>query len=131
MFKKHLVKLVLIGDSAVGKTSLAQQFVAGSCETTEATTPADFVTKELEQDGRPVSLQMWDTPSENSKPKSEAQKKSFYEGAHGCALVYDITNAASLEALRQWKETFVAEAEIEKPETFPFLLIGNKVDLED
>ena len=56
---------------------------------------------------------------------------SFYRGADCCALVYDLTNANSFENIDKWKNGFIEHAAPHDPATFPFILIGNKSDLED
>ena len=56
---------------------------------------------------------------------------AFYRGADCCALCFDLTNPASFEALDKWKEGFIENAGPDDPKTFPFVLIGNKVDRTD
>ena len=56
---------------------------------------------------------------------------AFYRGADCCALTYDLTNPASFEALDKWKDGFIQNAGPDDVKTFPFVLIGNKVDLVD
>ena len=55
---------------------------------------------------------------------------AFYRGADCCALTFDLTNAASFDALDKWKEGFIENAGPDDPKSFPFVLIGNKVDRE-
>ena len=55
---------------------------------------------------------------------------AFYRGADCCALVYDITNPQSFEALGKWQQGFIENAGPSDPESFPFVCIGNKLDLE-
>lgn len=56
---------------------------------------------------------------------------SFYKGAECCLLIFDITRAATFDALSNWKKEFLQHASIRNPEEFPFILIGNKVDREE
>merc|ERR1711920_889545 len=55
---------------------------------------------------------------------------AFYRGADCCALVYDLTNQKSYESLDSWRDEFLAQAAPRDPASFPFVLIGNKADLE-
>ena len=55
---------------------------------------------------------------------------AFYRGADCCALVYDITNAKSFENLDKWRDGFIENAAPSDPKTFPFVLLGNKLDRE-
>ena len=56
---------------------------------------------------------------------------AFYRGADCCVLVYDVNNTKSFEALDSWREEFLLQASPRDPEHFPFVLLGNKVDLEE
>lgn len=127
--RKHFVKVVVIGNSAVGKTSLIQQFEhARFTEHFKPTIGADFSNKEIQLDDRIVILQIWDTAGQE---RFQSLSSAFYRGADCCALVYDITKPETFEALLNWKQIFMAKSAPSNPETFPFLVIGNKVDLED
>ena len=56
---------------------------------------------------------------------------AFYRGADCCFLVYDITNRKSLDNLSVWKSSFLDKSMVVSPETFPFMVIGNKADLDE
>ena len=71
-------------------------------------------------------MQIWDTAGQE---KYQSVQGVFYRGADGCVLVYDITNIESFQGLRKWKEEFLNGSNVSNPETFPFVLIGNKADL--
>ena len=75
-----------------------------------------------------VTLQIWDTAGQE---KFQSIGYSFYRGADCCALVYDMTNPKSFDNIDKWKEGFIEHAAPQDPRTFPFILIGNKSDLED
>lgn len=79
-------------------------------------------------DNTVVTLQIWDTAGQE---KFQSLGYAFYRGADCCALVYDITNAKSFENLNKWKDGFIEHAAPHDPHTFPFVLIGNKVDREN
>ena len=56
---------------------------------------------------------------------------AFYRGADCCFLVYDITNKASLDNLQTWKNSFLEKSMVVQPDSFPFMVIGNKADLSE
>lgn len=127
--KKCFVKVVAIGDSAVGKTSLIQMFE--HCKFTESFKPtigADFSNKEITVNGRIVTLQIWDTAGQE---RYQSLGTAFYRGADCCLLVYDISNPQSFENLANWKTSFLQKGMVIMPETFPFIVVGNKVDIAD
>jgi small GTP-binding protein len=121
------LKLILLGDSFVGKTMLMQHFVDGALHDRCATSSIgiDFKTKSVERAGRTVKLQIWDTVGmDRFGPAGLPQ--AYYRNAHGALIVLDLTNAASLEGARRWLET----VEDTRPEATVFL-VGNKADQTD
>ena len=93
--KKCFVKVVAIGDSGVGKTSLIQMFEhTRFTENFKPTIGADFSNKEITIDGKIVMLQIWDTAGQE---RYQSLGTAFYRGADCCFLVYDITNRRSLD----------------------------------
>lgn len=84
----------------------------------------DFKIKTIEFDGRIVKLQIWDTAGQE---RYKTIATSYYKGAHGIIIVYDITNRASFEEVRNWLD----EVDRSGSETVVKLLIGNKSDLEE
>ena len=127
--RRNFLKIVILGDSGVGKTTLLQQYVhAKANANTKPTIGADFSKKEIQVDGQVVSLQIWDTAGQE---KFQSLGFAFYRGADCCALTFDLTNPASFDALNKWKEGFIDNAQPDDPKTFPFVLIGNKVDREE
>ena len=126
--KRNFLKIVILGDSGVGKTTLLQQYVHNKANAnTKPTIGADFSKKEIQVDGQVVTLQIWDTAGQE---KFQSLGFAFYRGADCCALCYDLTNPNSFEALDKWKEGFIENAGPDDPKTFPFVLIGNKLDME-
>eukprot|EP00831_Metopus_contortus_P008778 TRINITY_DN13377_c0_g1_i1.p1 TRINITY_DN13377_c0_g1~~TRINITY_DN13377_c0_g1_i1.p1 ORF type:complete len:218 (+),score=32.48 TRINITY_DN13377_c0_g1_i1:171-824(+) len=124
--KKTLIKVILIGDSGVGKTSLMQRFIHNKFFTQFKTTiGADFSTKDIMMDERPVSVQVWDTAGQE---RYQSLGVAFYKGAEVCLMVYDITNPKSFETLQNWKSEFLKHAAPKNPDTFPFIIMGNKMD---
>ena len=127
--KKCFVKIVAIGDSGVGKTSLIQMFEHSRfTENFKPTIGADFSNKEITIDNKVVTLQIWDTAGQE---RYQSLGTAFYRGADCAFLVYDITNNWSFENVPNWKNSFLQKSMVTSPETFPFMVIGNKLDLEE
>ncbi|KAF0721376.1 hypothetical protein AaE_010076, partial [Aphanomyces astaci] len=90
--KKVLLKVIILGDSGVGKTSLMNQYVNQKFTNQyKATIGADFLTKEIMSDEKLVTMQIWDTAGQE---RFQSLGVAFYRGADACVLVYDITNPA-------------------------------------
>lgn len=127
--KKCFVKVVAIGDSGVGKTSLIQTFEHSRfTEDFKPTIGADFSNKEITVDGKIVILQIWDTAGQE---RFQSLGTSFYRGADCCLLVYDITNKSSLDNIESWWELFIQKSMVQDQESFPFMVVGNKSDLAE
>ena len=106
--KKNFLKIVILGDSGVGKTSILQQYLNGKVSgNSKPTIGADFSKKEILIDNTVLTLQIWDTAGQE---KFQSLGYAFYRGADCCALVYDITNQQSFEALSRWRDGFIENA---------------------
>jgi Ras-related protein Rab-7A len=118
--------MIILGDSGVGKTSLMNRWVRHKFSMDyKATIGADFMTKEMTINDKEVTLQIWDTAGQE---RFQSLGVAFYRGADCCMLVYDVTNKESFERLETWKTEFLIQAQPKRPESFPFLLVGNKID---
>ncbi|KAK8493233.1 hypothetical protein V6N12_033941 [Hibiscus sabdariffa] len=132
--KRTLLKVILLGDSGYVHMKFSQQY--------KATIGADFVTKELQIDDRNVTLQIWDTAGQE---RFQSLGVAFYRGADCCVLVYDVNVSKSFDNLDNWHEEFLkqviimliwfpifisCQANPTDPRTFPFILLGNKIDLD-
>jgi len=127
--KKVLLKVIILGDSGVGKKCLMNQYVNKKFSTSyKATIGADFLTKEVLVDDRLVTMQLWDTAGQE---RFQSLGVAFYRGADCCVLVYDVNNAKSFETLDSWRDEFLIQASPRDPESFPFVVLGNKIDVED
>ncbi|KAF8404481.1 hypothetical protein HHK36_009366 [Tetracentron sinense] len=93
----------------------------------KATIGADFVTKEIQIDDRLVTLQIWDTAGQE---RFQSLGVAFYRGADCCVLVYDVNVLKSFDTLENWHTEFLKQASPTDPKTFPFILLGNKVDID-
>lgn len=125
--KKVLLKVIILGDSGVGKTSLMNQYVHKRFSSQyKATIGADFLTKEIMIDDKLVTLQIWDTAGQE---RFQSLGVAFYRGADSCVLCYDITDAKSFDNLESWMDEFLVHAAPRNQESFPFVVLGNKADL--
>jgi len=125
--KKVLLKIIILGESGVGKTALLHKYVMGKfIEEHKATIGADFLTKDLTIEDKMITLQIWDTAGQE---RFQSLGNAFYRGADACVLVYDITSQDSFTKIEQWKTNFLEQSGTEHPDQFPFLLLGNKHDL--
>lgn len=118
-------KLLLIGDSSVGKSSLLLRFCDNTFqEGTVNLTSVDFKTKNVTIDGKTIQLQVWDTAGQE---RFRTITSSFYRGAHGIIVVYDISDQATFNNVKLWMQEIqrYASAGVCK------MLVGNKVDLAD
>lgn len=73
-------------------------------------------------------MQIWDTAGQE---RFQSLGVAFYRGADCCVLMYDVNNAKSFEALDAWRDEFLIQANPSDPDSFPFVVIGNKIDVED
>lgn len=97
---EFLFKLLLIGDSGVGKSCLLLRFSDGTFnESFISTIGVDFKIKTIELDGKKIKLQIWDTAGQE---RFQTITSSYYRGAHGIVLVYDITDPRSFENIHKW-----------------------------
>jgi len=127
--KKALLKVIILGDSGVGKTSLMNQYVSRKFSSHyKATIGADFLTKEVMVDDKLVTMQIWDTAGQE---RFQSLGVAFYRGADCCVLVFDVNVAKSFEHIDNWREEFLTQADPRNPMNFPFVLIGNKIDLDN
>lgn len=94
----------------------------------KATIGADFFSKDVIIDDKPVKLQIWDTAGQE---RYQSLGSAFYRGADACVLVYDMTDARSFDALDAWRDEFLISAAPRDPDSFPFVVMGNKVDVLD
>jgi Ras-related protein Rab-7A len=79
-------------------------------------------------DDRLVTMQLWDTAGQE---RFQSLGVAFYRGADCCVLVYDVNNSKSFDTLDSWRDEFLIQASPMDPESFPFVVLGNKVDVED
>ena len=121
----YLFKILLIGNSGVGKSSLLLRF---SDDTFTGnfmpTIGVDFKIRTLEVDGKTIKLQIWDTAGQE---RFKTITSSYYKGAHGIIVVYDVTDKESFKNIDTWMN----EIEKHASDNVSRILCGNKCDLDD
>ncbi|ODQ63564.1 ras-domain-containing protein [Nadsonia fulvescens var. elongata DSM 6958] len=122
---KYLVKMLLIGDSGVGKSCLLLRFYDDNFTPSFITTIGiDFKVKKLNIDDIPVKLQIWDTAGQE---RFKTVTTSYYRGAMAILLVYDVCDEKSFENVKQWYQYIEDYAN----EDVEVTLVANKVDMSD
>ena len=118
------LKLLIIGDSNVGKTSMLLNYTDHYFpESHLATIGVEYKVKELTTDQYNISLQIWDTAGQE---RFRSITKSFFRNTNGIIFVYDITSRKSFQSVKDWiKDSEVHDTGFEK------ILVGNKIDLRD
>lgn len=121
----YLFKLIVIGDSGVGKSCIVLQLVEQKTNLShDVTIGVEFAAKNLKINGKIIKLQIWDTAGQEN---FRSITRSYYRSAIGALLIYDITRRETFEHLEEWMEEVKANGN----EAMEVLLIGNKTDLED
>eukprot|EP00057_Strongylocentrotus_purpuratus_P000579 XP_001178826.1 PREDICTED: putative Ras-related protein Rab-33 isoform X1 [Strongylocentrotus purpuratus] len=124
---RRIFKIIVIGDSNVGKTCLTYRFCGGEFpEKTEATIGVDFREKNVTIEGETVKLQLWDTAGQERFRKSMVQH--YYRNVHAVIFVYDVTKMSTFESLPTWIDE--CDRHSLSPDT-PRVLVGNKCDMAD
>lgn len=122
MASNTVVKIVFLGDGSVGKTALVRRFCENRFEESRVMTiGVDFQVKEVEINGKPIKLSIWDVAGQE---RFQFVRENFYRGSQAAALVYDCTEPKSFENLQRW----VKEIRAFTPD-IRFILVANKQDL--
>lgn len=119
------LKILIIGESGVGKSSLLLRFTEDNFDPEQTLTiGVDFKTKRLTIDGNTVKLAIWDTAGQE---RFRTLTPSYYRDAQGAILVYDVSNASTFSKLETWLnelETYSTKSNIVK------MVVGNKIDMD-
>eukprot|EP00027_Filamoeba_sp_ATCC50430_P012347 CAMPEP_0168564266 /NCGR_PEP_ID=MMETSP0413-20121227/13148_1 /TAXON_ID=136452 /ORGANISM="Filamoeba nolandi, Strain NC-AS-23-1" /LENGTH=871 /DNA_ID=CAMNT_0008595915 /DNA_START=32 /DNA_END=2643 /DNA_ORIENTATION=- len=121
----YLFKILLIGDSGVGKSCLLLRFADGNyfAESFISTIGVDFKVRTVDINGYTVKLQIWDT---SGQERFRTITSSYYRGAHAILVVYDVSNPQSFSNIKQW----LSEIDRYAGENVKKIIVGNKVDLK-
>ncbi|XP_037551344.1 ras-related protein Rab-15-like [Nematolebias whitei] len=119
-----LFRLLLLGDSGVGKTCMLRRFTEGEFDPSHISTiGVDFKMKTIEIDGTKVRVQIWDTAGQE---RYQTITKQYYRRAEGIVFVYDITNEPSFQNIVKW----ASDVDELAPDEVQTILVGNKADEE-
>ncbi|XP_016355845.1 ras-related protein Rab-23-like [Sinocyclocheilus anshuiensis] len=118
------IKVVVVGNGAVGKSSMIQRYCKGIfTKDYKKTIGVDFLERQIIVNGEDVRLMLWDTAGQE---EFDAITKAYYRGAQACVLVFSTTDRESFEAISSWRE----KVEMEVGD-IPTVLVQNKIDLLD
>ncbi|XP_019472420.1 ras-related protein Rab-17 isoform X1 [Meleagris gallopavo] len=121
----YIYKMVLLGSTSVGKSSLAYRYVKNDFKESLPTVGCSFFTQTIQLETATIKLEIWDTAGQE---KYHSVCHLYYRGAHAALLVYDLTNKETFNRAKQWL------MELEKeflPDEIVIALVGNKTDLAD
>ncbi|KAI9639025.1 ras family-domain-containing protein [Dioszegia hungarica] len=120
----YLFKVVLIGDSGVGKSNLLSRFTRGEFNLeSKSTIGVEFATRSIDVDGKTVKAQIWDTAGQE---RYRAITSAYYRGAVGALLVYDIAKHGTYDNVVRWLKELRDHAD----SNIVIMLVGNKSDLK-
>jgi len=126
MEPNHICKVVIMGNSGVGKSNLMIKYVMNEFdERSTATIGVEFMSKSETIEGRNVKLHIWDTAGQE---RFRAVSRSVYQGAHAIILVYDITDRKSFNDVYTWLQEIASHS---GQNHVLIVLVGNKLDLEE
>lgn len=123
--EEYLFKIVIIGDSAVGKSNLLSRYARNEFNLhSKATIGVEFQTQSMEIEGKEVKAQIWDTAGQE---RFRAVTSAYYRGAVGALLVYDISRRTTFDSVGRWLDELTTHSDT----TVARMLVGNKCDLDD
>ena len=120
-----IFKIVLIGDTSVGKTNILTKYLSDEFDPeSKATVGVEFGTKNFKIENNIVKVQIWDTAGQE---RYRSITNAYYKGAKGSLLIDDITNKKSFENLEKW----ISDIKTNGDDNISIILVGNKSDLEN
>jgi len=126
--KSTLLKVILLGDGGVGKSSLMNRYVCNSFdEKCFHTIGVEFLNKEVFINNHAYTLQIWDTAGQE---RFRSLRTPFYRGSDICLLTFSVDDVQSFKNIPMWRKEFLYYADVKEPQLFPFVVIANKSDLE-
>ena len=124
--REHAHKILLLGDTSVGKTCFLKRYTDDTFQDAYLSTIGfDFKFKKVTlKSGREVRMQLWDTAGQE---RFRTISKSYYKGAHGIILIYDVTSQKTFDNIKKWLNNIKEEASSK----ICITLVGNKIDCEE
>ena len=124
--KEFIYKILLLGDSSVGKTCFLMRYTDNTFQDIHMSTIGlDYKLKNVQlEDGKMVKIQVWDTAGQD---RFRSITKNYYKGAHGIILIYDVTDQQSFQHIKDWIDKIKEESN----EGVIIYLVGNKIDLKN
>lgn len=123
------LKVILLGDTGVGKTAIIHQYVNKSFDkAAQSTINTDFLTKNIIFGGRSVTMNIWDTAGQEH---FNSLGKAFYRDAHCCIFVFDVSNEQSFDSVQDWYNAYDFNVSSSGAMHIPFAVFANKIDLTD
>ena len=120
-----IFKIILIGDSSVGKTNIMNKYLKNQFkEDSRATVGVEFGSKQFVIDNRKIKAQIWDTAGQE---RYRAVTSAYYKGAKGAFIVYDVTRKETFDSVNRWISDIISTC----GKSLSIILLGNKSDLED
>ena len=120
-----IIKLVLIGDSGVGKTNILSRYISNEFSlASQPTVGVEFGSKIIKKQDKSIKLQIWDTAGQE---RYKSITNAYYKGSKGAFVVYDISRKSTFENVDKW----IDELKENATEDVHIMLVGNKTDLED
>uniref|UniRef100_T1GU88 Uncharacterized protein n=1 Tax=Megaselia scalaris TaxID=36166 RepID=T1GU88_MEGSC len=121
-------KIIILGDTGVGKTALLNQYVKQTfIQDHKSTVGVDFFFKNIYLHWEKVHLQIWDTAGQE---RFNSLSSSYFRGAHCCVLVYDCSKKSSFDNLLFWRDKFLKSDTMTFVENFPFVALATNVTLK-
>ena len=121
----YIMKLILIGDASVGKTNILNKYLKNEFDpNSKSTLGVELGTKNVKIDNKIIKVQIWDTAGQE---RYKAITSTYYKGAKGAIIVYDITRKLTFDNIDKW----IADLKINGDENIMIFLVGNNSDLND
>lgn len=126
--KNTVLKVIILGDGGVGKSCLMNRFVSDKFDSCSFhTIGVEFLNKDITVGSETYTLQIWDTAGQE---RFKSLRTPFYRGSDICLLTFSVDDKYSFQNLAVWKKEFLFYADVREQASFPFIVVGNKVDVE-